>query len=382
MDVSTTSSNSAPNAPGFLRMGQGEGEHSYAKNSHFQSRLNRSVLPFFLDLIQTMALPNSGEVLRIADIGCSSGPNTICNVEAIIKQVKERYQAEGSELPEVQVFFQDLPSNDFNTLFKHVFSEANDIMKSPKNYMVAAVPGSFCHRLFPKATISAVLSTLALHWLVKIPAAVRDPQSPTYNGGHIDLHDSSLATVQAFADQAELEFDSFLAARADEVVHGGVVFLTFLVRQSEFYPNSGDPNRSHDEVWSQLVLEGSVSRELRDDFNMPYYVRTTEEVQKSLKKFSSVFEVQKQEVVSLDYKKLVDEHPDIEEFTRIQSKFIRAYSEEIYESHFGKAATSIFFERFEQALYERVSRMRSGQARPEDAVTVQTWMLALGLRRI
>ncbi|KAL2609561.1 hypothetical protein R1flu_028134 [Riccia fluitans] len=342
--TSARMSNSSFDAPGCLGMTQGEGETSYAKNSNVQGKMNKSVLPFLFEKIKTMNLPSSDEVLTIADIGCSAGPNTIANVEAIIEQVQARYLEEGAELPEAQVFFQDVPSNDFNTLFKHLFSEANDKIEKPKSYMVAAVPGSFSHRLFPKSSIHIALSTLALHWLVKTPGAVRDRHSPAYNGEHVDLNHSSLATVQAFAEQAEHDLDNFLSARATE-----------------------------------LILEGLVSKELRDDFNFPIYYRTLEEVHKLLEKFSSVFEVQKEEFIPLNYQRLFGDCSDVREFTRTQVKLMRGVFGGIYEAHFGKEVTSLFFERFEEGYYDRFSLWKCDDMRSDELSS--SGVLVLCLRR-
>ena len=59
------------------------------------------------------------KVFRVADLGCSVGPNTFLAVQNIVDSVEHKYKRQGLGhlLPEFQVFFNDHVSNDFNQLF-------------------------------------------------------------------------------------------------------------------------------------------------------------------------------------------------------------------------------------------------------------------------
>ncbi|KAL2609560.1 hypothetical protein R1flu_028133 [Riccia fluitans] len=206
---------------------------------------------------------------------------------------------------------------------------ADDNVEKPKSYMVAAVPGSFSHRLFPKSSIHIALSTHALHWRLKIPGAIL-PRT---------MVDTSSQIIQAW------------------------------------------PHYVHDETWNQLILEGLVSKELRDDFNFPIYYCTLEEVHKLLEKFSSVSEVQKEELIPLDYQSLLGDCSDVRNFTITQVKFMRGCCEGIYESHFGKEAMSLFFERFEEAYYDRFSRWKRGDMRSDESWRSVALVLCLRRKR-
>ncbi|KAK6290147.1 hypothetical protein POUND7_001688, partial [Theobroma cacao] len=86
------------------------------------------------------------------------------------------------------VVFNDIVSNDFNTLFKS--------LPSDRQYFVAGVPRRFQGRLFFKAFLRFVHSSYALLWLLNAPKELMDKNS-----------------------------HHFLAARAEELVDGGLMAL-------------------------------------------------------------------------------------------------------------------------------------------------------------
>ncbi|KAJ6735071.1 hypothetical protein OIU79_002192 [Salix purpurea] len=77
-----------------------------------------------LDL-KTLGFESTNDKFRIADFGCSVGPNTFFAVENIMKAVEHKHLAQfnnSAALSGFQVFFNDVTTNDFNTLFKALHS--------------------------------------------------------------------------------------------------------------------------------------------------------------------------------------------------------------------------------------------------------------------
>ena len=109
----------------------------------------------------------------IADLGCSSGPNALLVAENITKTIKAKYLSAGiTHVPQCQVFFNDLPASDFNSLFRILPSANTDLHNqegvAERPYFAAGVPGSFYGRLFPDKTLHLVHSSFGLHWLSQV----------------------------------------------------------------------------------------------------------------------------------------------------------------------------------------------------------------------
>ncbi|XXG78527.1 hypothetical protein AAC387_Pa08g2458 [Persea americana] len=56
--------------------------------------------------------------LNIADLGFSTGPYALLMITEIKDAINERCRELSCCLPELNVFLNDLPGNDFNTIFK------------------------------------------------------------------------------------------------------------------------------------------------------------------------------------------------------------------------------------------------------------------------
>lgn len=169
-----------PNTPlsATLRMGKGVGEASYTRNSSGQATINAVLKPFLGEAIRQLDFPKEGPI-RAADLGCSVGPNALNFADYITDCVRQACRSRLLEVPEIQYFFSDLPTNDFNTLFlqmlglgEKVENESTggpcDSPAKSKPYFAAAVPGSFYDRLFPQASLHIINCAWSLHWISEV----------------------------------------------------------------------------------------------------------------------------------------------------------------------------------------------------------------------
>lgn len=191
---------------------------------------------------------NSSKTFRIADLGCSVGPNTFKAVENIIEAVKSKYQSQSlitSQIPEFHVFFNDHASNDFNSLFT--------ALPQDKQYYAAGVPGSFHGRIFPESSLHFVHSSASLHWLSGVPKEVMNKNSPAWNKGRIHYPYSGDEVIQAYKAQHEKDMDKFLQARAVEVVHGGLMVVIVAFNPNGTHPSQCLLNLALDLAGSSLM---------------------------------------------------------------------------------------------------------------------------------
>lgn len=129
--------------------------------------LQESITELFCNKFQ------DSECIKMADLGCSSGPNTLFLVRDIIDIIHEKCQQLNiHKVPVFQVFLNDLPGNDFNTIFKSLPSFYEKLQQEKGREFgpcfVAAMPGSFYGRLFPNRFLHFVHSSYSLHWLSQV----------------------------------------------------------------------------------------------------------------------------------------------------------------------------------------------------------------------
>lgn len=113
------------------------------------------------------------ESIGIADLGCSSGFNTLRYIKMLVGGVEGLSGELRQALPEFRVCLNDLPTNDFNTIFQALPNLLEELKKGRSNdeaplILVAAYPGNFYHRLFPKNSLHFAFSFSSLHWLSRV----------------------------------------------------------------------------------------------------------------------------------------------------------------------------------------------------------------------
>ncbi|XP_071921445.1 monomethylxanthine methyltransferase 2 isoform X2 [Coffea arabica] len=172
-----------------LHMNGGEGDTSYAKNSSYNvclslylslTHTHRVVLalakvkPVLEQCIRELLranLPNINNCIKVADLGCASGPNTLLTVRDIVQSIDKVGQEEKNELerPTIQIFLNDLFQNDFNSVFKLLPSFYRKLEKENGrkigSCLISAMPGSFYGRLFPEESMHFIHSCYSFHWL-------------------------------------------------------------------------------------------------------------------------------------------------------------------------------------------------------------------------
>ncbi|XP_022764608.1 benzoate carboxyl methyltransferase-like [Durio zibethinus] len=349
-----------------LCMNGGDQETIYANNSLLQKTILLKTRPIIEDTIKDMfnkALPTCS---KIADLGCASGPNTFFLISQVINTVQSICCQQGlKKSPEFQVFLNDLPGNDFNTIFRSVtgfYSRLNEENRDMHLGLcfIAGVLGSFYGRLFPEKSMHFINSSYSVHWLSEIPVGLEN------NKGNIYMAKSSPPDVlKAYSEQFQKDFSNFLRLRSEEIISGGRMLLT-LVGRTVADPISKDCCY----LWellakslSDLVAEGQIEESDLNSFNMPYYNPYKEEVWDIIQKEGS-FDLDKLEIFKVNWDHEDDDSNKNFVFNKYRSgqnvaNCIRAITEPMLTNHFGETVIDNLFTKYAEHVAEHLSKEKT-----------------------
>nr|XP_043614973.1 S-adenosyl-L-methionine:benzoic acid/salicylic acid carboxyl methyltransferase 2-like [Erigeron canadensis] len=349
-----------------LCMNGGNGDNSYSNNSLLQRMVISMTKPVIEHALRNLYHGlNFPKTLLMADLGCSSGLNTLLVTSELVKSIdKIRLQSGQDESPEIQLYLNDLPQNDFNNIFLSVSRFQKSLAKqtirnssSPPCYFVG-VPGSFYTRLFPNKSLHFVHSSYSLMWLSKVPEMTET------NKGNIYMSATSPPSViRAYRDQFQTDFSTFLKCRAEEVVTDGRMVLTILGRRSD------DPSSKECcFVWdllatalNHMVVEGLIEEEKMDSFNIPQYAPCAKEVRNEVEKEGS-FTIDHLEVSDVNWDASTDHNLILSEddgHGYNMGKCMRAVAEPMILSHFGETIVEEVFERYTNIIKDRMSKQKT-----------------------
>ncbi|KAI3451802.1 hypothetical protein Pfo_008467 [Paulownia fortunei] len=324
----------------------GDGPNSYAHNSGYQKQLLVSSEDLMHELIDehldTEKPPfDPPNAFRIADFGCSVGPNTFFAVENIIAAIENKYrsnQKNPDQIPEFHVFFNDLLDNDFNTLFRN--------LPTSRKYFVAGAPGSFHARLFPKATLHFAHCSTALHWLSRIPEEVTEWSSIAWNKGRIHYSGAGKEVKEAYSAQYKEDMEAFLTARANELVPGGLMVLVILGFPDGVLLSESSIGVAFDILGScfqDLAKMGKISEEKVDSFNLPFYYPSPSEL-KALIEANGLFYIERIAKLASPMRRKPD--------PQVLTSHLRAVIGVLVEEHFGNGIIEELFRLHLEKLVE------------------------------
>ncbi|KAL7120794.1 hypothetical protein ACP275_02G144500 [Erythranthe tilingii] len=313
--------------------------------------------------------------MKIADLGCSSGPNTLLVISHIVEQLSEN-----KHVPkQLEVFLNDLPDNDFNNLLKLMSTntKTNTNTKNNIECYIYGAPGSFYGRLFPSNSLHFAYSTSSIHWLSQIPQGLGKS-----NKENIYLTTTSPPQVfEAYSNQFERDFTTFLKLRGEEIRGGGRMVLELLGR-SVADPTSKDefkPISLLAETLSDMVAEGLVKEEDLHSFNIPIYAPSIQEIKTAIQSEGS-FNLDKMEValVALDANEDYNNHDNMVSdknnmSSNFVANFVRAFAEPMLAAHFGSSINvDAVFDVYAKKMDEHFSVEGSSYFTPVISLTRKT----------
>lgn len=298
----------------------------YDRNSAQQHGTMQAVIGWLTEAIGTMMLPDEAQPIVAADFGCSEGRNSIITMGYVLEALRNRRR----EQP-VCVIHCDLPSNNFNQLFHTLYdpAQANYAQSQGRrhaNIVPLACGGSFFDAMLAPRSISIAMSFVAVQWMDRIP----DVPVPEFIG----YMKGSSAAREAYSRQADREMTRFLEARALEMVPGGKLLVVA--------PGSDGTQRCGDGIYDvlndaalDLVDAGRISRRRFENFVLPIYFRTVEEMTAPLTRSGSslegAFRVDRAETLglSMPFEDGLRRTGNVETYADGYTNFVRAFSEPV-----------------------------------------------------
>ncbi|KAI9111263.1 hypothetical protein K1719_017675 [Acacia pycnantha] len=342
-----------------FHMNGGTGESSYASNSLLQKKVMSITKPIRDEAIRSIYNGNLPKSLAIADLGCSSGPNTLFITCDLIETVEMLCRELNHESPEYIIFLNDLPGNDFNNIFKSLecFKQnlSTRVLGGIGKCYITGLPASFYERILPASSLHFVHSSYSLHWMSQVPKGIEN------NKGNICMASTSpLDVCNSYYHQFQKDFSLFLKCRARELVEGGRMVLTLQGRS-----NSGTSSNESYYAWellvealNDMVLEGIIKEDQIDSFNIPMYYPSSSELQLEIEKEGS-FTLNRLEVFEVSWKAACgEEHNDNSDGYKV-AQFVRAVAEPLLVSHFGEAIIDDVFHRYQHILVDRMSKEKT-----------------------
>ncbi|KAJ1261163.1 hypothetical protein BS78_09G007000 [Paspalum vaginatum] len=274
----------APPAVVLPRMNRSrDGKTSYARNSDFQRAIASIAKKVRQDMAAALYRARGRPAsMAIADLGCATGPNALLMVSDAVEAVLAE-NSNGGHPPQLHVFLNDLPGNDFDAVFRLLPS--SPLAATGGCCLVSAWPGSFYGRVFPDASLDYVVSSSSLHFLSKSPTMT--PEHP--NRGRVYVSPAGPAAVlDAYRAKFHDDFLAFLCCRAAETRPRGILLLTFVARRT------ARPTPHDCFLWDLLAdalmhmaAAGLVDEDQVHAFNVPFYSPCPDELAKVIAKEGS-----------------------------------------------------------------------------------------------
>ncbi|KAL6861732.1 hypothetical protein ACP4OV_017432 [Aristida adscensionis] len=349
-----------------LHMVAGDGEGSYAKNSRLQEKAMVEIRPVLEKVVGEVYTALRPRTMVIADLGCSSGPNTFHLVAGVVRVIMETCRRSGRGSPELQFFLNDMPSNDFNSLFRSLEQLKKMAAGDPHPpCYVAGLPGSFYTRLFPSQSVHFFHSSYSLMWLSQLPTELQVNRNKHLNEGSIYITNTAPpSVVRLYQEQFQKDLLLFLKLRSEELVPGGQMLLTFLGRKNKDVL-SGDLNHVYGllgQALQSLAVEGIVEKERLDSFNLPIYGPSVEEVTAIVRQ-SELFDIAHIRLFESNWDPNDDSEGDFV-CDAAQSgvnvaRSLRAVMEPLFASHFGECILDELFKRYSRNVAKHLEREKT-----------------------
>ncbi|MFN8607122.1 MAG: hypothetical protein U0931_06300 [Vulcanimicrobiota bacterium] len=276
------------------------GDGFYDRNSHVQQQFIFSSSDQLMQAVERLPLPQHGAI-GLADLGCSEGKNSVQLMRHVVDLLRKRRPEQT-----IVVTHNDLPANNFNELF-HTLNEW------PRPYganaWAMACAGSFFQPVVPPGTLHLACCYSAVHWLSRLPE-VGDPTGVLFSR-------MTPESRNLLAAQAALDWESFLRARARELVSGGQLVIV----------TGGRDGANVAGLKMYALLEQILGELQQPPFVMPIYYRSQEEILEPLRSCGFRCDHFRIQHLKTPFAQQLEQDGDRLTYARATTAFVRAWME-------------------------------------------------------
>ncbi|MFP3569767.1 SAM-dependent methyltransferase [Paraburkholderia sp. SIMBA_030] len=227
-----------------------EGDGAYNRHARLQAGGGALALNALKQAAASVVLETTGQPIVIAEYGASQGRNSQLPMRVAIAGLRARA---GPDRP-ILVYHEDLPINDFGSLFKVLETDPDRYVRDDPHVYPCAIGRSFYESVLPPAYVHLGWSAYAAMWLSHVPTPV---------AGHIYVPCMKGAASAAFHEQGIKDWQKFLSLRAAELRPGGRLVVVLPGADDDgrtgFEPLMNDAN----DVLTQMADEGALTADER-----------------------------------------------------------------------------------------------------------------------
>lgn len=303
------------------------GHGFYDSNSAPQGAATAAVLPWLDAAVAGMEITDPPQTISIADFGCSEGRNSTEVMKRLVAALRAR-----TDRP-IATIQSDLPTNDFSGLLTALRPGGAPLLG--RDVYSSILGGSMFGQLLPPRTLHLAMTFNAIGFLSRKPLdrlpgyiLPNGPARPD-SAGHV-----TPAEQRSFADQAAADLETFLTARAAELVPGGKLLVEVFGATETVRTSDGIYDVLNDAVLEALS-EGMIDRAAYEAYYQPVYMRTLSELTAAVATpdapLAHLFTLERAETYEspVSFNAFRASGGDIATYARDYTNFFRAFTEAV-----------------------------------------------------
>ena len=209
--------------------------------------------------------------LKIADYGAADGGTSQQMWDTVIRRLRG-----AGDMRQIEIIYTDLASNDFSTLFRMMQGMQGDPTHAYQNHFenvfVHGCGTGFHKQLMTSESLHLGFSATAMHYVSAKPMEIPN---------HVHAVCADVGSKAAFGEQAAIDWQNILLARAEELVPGGrFICLNFGIDEEGRYLGNTGGKHMFDhfhKFWRALHDDGSITKDEYERATFVQYYRTIEE---------------------------------------------------------------------------------------------------------